>query len=284
MTKPKRTTRGTTEAPAKKQRRVRVKTGQLVAVPLQDGTYALLHVALYDGDVIGAHYPHRKSAPEQLIEGLEEAMHRGPIAVLAITSNRVQDGHWPVIGHKDPAYPAKLLDTRGTSHTAGVTPNLFEAYFGLRPWDEMHDPRWYEKVLLPGVPVPSTVRYRRDFESDTTVHSVTVAAAPNHGDGSPAVMTGPAEVHIEIRYPGTDLPSLDLLHRRQELERALESAGAGEVTDAGAGGGILDIFLMTPDVQTSMPLIRSAVKAAGFEKDAKIEANALDDANDGDAS
>lgn len=262
-----------------KRRRVKVSTGQLIAVPLLDGSYALLHVALYNGRIIGAHYAHRGVTPDALAHGLDDALGLGPLAILAVTADEVSDGHWPVIGHTSRPYPAEMLDMKGISHTASMSRHLFNAYHGLLPWDGMHDPRCYEKMLLPGVPVPPTVRYKRDFEKEA---AAATASAPKSCP-EPAVTEGPAEIHIEIRYPGDALPSLDLLHRRQALERSLEEAGAGEVTDAGGGGGVMDVYLQTHDIRQAMPLVETAIKAAGFEKDATIEASARSDAGDEDA-
>lgn len=257
-----------------RRKRVKVQTGQLMAVPLLDGSCALLHVALYDGDIVAAHHAHRKATPVQLLEGLDEAIDNGPIAVLTVTSNRAQDGDWTVIGHRSHAYPPAMLETRGRSYTAGVVSSFFEAYHGLRPWDEMAVPRWYDEMLLPGVPVPPTVRYKRDFEQEAAAAAAPAAAsaaapAPS-GPAEPPITDGPAVIHVEIRYPGDALPSSELLHRRQALERALEEAGAGEVTGAGGGGGVMDIHLDTRDVRHAMPLVHAAVKQAGFEQDATI--------------
>lgn len=128
-------------------------------------------------------------------------------------------------------------------------------------------------MLLPGVPVPPTVRYKRDFERDAAL-----AAAPI--ESAPPVTAGPAEIHIEIKYPGEALPSIDLLHGRQAVERALEEAGAGEVTDAGEGGGVMDIYVRTDDVRRAMPVVMKVVKEAGFENEAKIDVTALSDPED----
>jgi len=284
-TKRKDTKEATLAGPAKsKRKRVKVKTGQLVAVPLLDGTFALVHVALYDGRITAAHFAHRKGSPEQLLDGMADAVLDRPIAILAVTSDEVYDGHWPVLGHKEPTYPAAVLDMKGTSYTASVTRHLFEAYYGLRPWDEMAVPRWYDQMLLPGVPVPPTVRYKRDFEKDATAAGAVSPPAPAESadsgeDAEPPITEGPAVIHIEIKYPGEELPTIELLHRRQAIETALEQAGVGEVTDAGGGGGVMDVYLATQDVAHAMPFVTAAVKEAGFEKDTRIETEPL---NDGD--
>jgi hypothetical protein len=255
------------------RKRVKVKDGQLAAVPLMDGTWGLLHVARFTGGIIAAHFAHRAKTPEQLLEGLEEAMAKKLIAIADVTANDVKDGSWPIIGFRQPEYPEPLLDMKGRSHTSNFSEFLLNAYYGLRAWDEMYDPLYYEKALLPGVPVPPTVRYQRDFAKDAAACNQTPTA-----DAEPRVTEGPAEIHIEIKYPGDALPSIDLLHRRQALEDALEASGAGEVTDAGGGGGVMDVYLQTDDARRALPLVEAAVHAHGFANDARIEASALDEA------
>ncbi len=264
-----------------RRRRVKVRTGQIAAVPLLDGTHALVHVALHRHGIFTAHFDHRRQSPEELLEGIEEAMRNKLIAILAVTSDEIEDGHWPVIGEVQPLYPAKMVDQKATSYTANMSRWLFDAYYGLCAWDQMKDPRFFEKVLLPGVPVPPTVRYRRDFEKDAAL-AAAAAAAPIESAPEPPITDGPAEIHIEIKYPGEDLPSVELLHRRQALERTLEGAGAGEVTEAGGGGGVMDIYLRTEDVRRATPVVMNAIKDAGFEHDAKIEVTALSDPDDAD--
>jgi hypothetical protein len=256
------------------RKRVKVKDGQLVAVPLLDGTFALLHVARFDGDIVGAHFAHRAKTPEQLLEGLEGAMAKKLIAIAEVTPNDVKDGSWPVIGFRPPEYPDTMLDMKGRSYTSNFSECLLNAYYGLRPWDEMKDPYSYKSTLLPGVPVPPTVRYERDFAKDAAAS----AAQASTAEAEPPVTEGPAEIHIEIKYPGNALPSIDLLHRRQALEDALEASGAGEVTDAGGGGGVMDVYLETKDVRRALPLVEAAVRAHGFAADARIETSAPDDA------
>lgn len=260
-------------APAKPQRRrVRVKTGMIVAVPLRDGSFGLAHVVHYYGNAVTAHFAHRAASPEKLLVGLKEAMADRLLTILDVTSNRISDGYWTVVGHEEPAYPATMLDMKGTSHTAGMSEWFFDAYYGLVPWDGMHDPRYFEKKLLPGVSVPPTVRYKRDFEmaaaAQAAAAATTSTSTPAQQTG-PAITEGPGVLHVEIKYQGEGLPSMELLHRRQAIEEGLESAGIGTITDAGGGGGVMDIYLQTKDVARAMPFVHAALKEAGFE-DARI--------------
>jgi hypothetical protein len=260
-----------------------VESGQLVAVPLNDGTFALGHVAHhYYRQATLAHFSHRADTPGKLLDGLEEATRDRLVAVLAVTDDEICGGQWPVIGHKEPSYPETLLDMKGSSYTANVSRGLLNAYYGLEPWDGMGDPRCHEKMLLPGIPVPPTVRYKRDFERDAAVAAAAAATPPDAPE--PLISEGGGVIHIEITYPGDDLPTMPLLKRRQAIETGLEAAGVGEVTDAGGGGGVMDIFLETNDVARAMPFVHAAIKEAGFENDARIEVDPLSEDDDDDSA
>ncbi len=267
--------------PALKRRRVKVQPGQLVGIPLRDGSFGLAHVAAEKPGITCAVFPLRAPEPDALAAGASRALERPPIAVMTLTPNRVTDGSWPVVGFQKPEYATALLDTKGRSYTAGSLEQLLDAYHGLQPWDEMADPRYYETCLLPGVPVPSTVRYKQDFALEAQAITARSTSTPGE-DTPPAITEGPGVIHIEIKYKGDGLPSMELLHRRQAIEDGLEAAGVGEVTDAGGGGGVMDICLETKDVAHAMPFVHAAIKAAGFEKDARIEVEPT--SGDGDDS
>lgn len=263
-----------------KRRRVKVKVGQLVAIPLQDGTFALGHVAHYLHHVTLAHFAHRASTPEGLLIGLEKALKQDLLAFRAITNVDIYDGNWPVIGQREPEYSPEMLDMRGVSSFSTWSSWFFNAYYGLVPWDGMKDPFYYERALLPGVVVPPTVRYKRDFEEDVNARGgkapgTTVSAVGEAQETPPT--EGPGEIHIEMKYEGGGLPTIPLLKRRQAIEDAITSAGVGDITDAGGGGGVMDIYLETEDVARALPVVRAAIQQAGFGETARVEVAPLDD-------
>jgi hypothetical protein len=92
-----------------------------------------------------------------------------------------------------------------------------------------------------------------------------------------SVLAPPALVTIQLLYPGTGLPSTDLLRKRQELERRIEAAGAGEIEGAESGAGVMQIFLRTDDVRRAMPLVEKAAAELGFADDLLIETAPLED-------
>jgi hypothetical protein len=253
---------------ATKRKKTKPLAGQVVALPLAEGTFGLGHVAAVGGSVTVALFPRRARSPEDLAASLDSALSEPPISTMVVTADELEDGEWPVIGARDPAYPPALLDKRGTSHTATVARFFLSAYHGLVAWDGLYDPKGYEKLLLPGVKVPPTVRYKKDIE----------AGVPPPPPPKPAPITaGPAEIHVQILYSGEGLPDTDLLRRRQALEQKLDASGAGEVTDAGAGGGVMDVYFATEDVRRALPIVHAALAEHGFSDDALVEAEPLDE-------
>lgn len=263
------------------KRRARATAGQVVAVPLRDGSVGLAQVAIGGTCITIVLFPQRAGNPDELRTVMDEALRSEPFAVMRVTGDELRDGEWSILGTREPLYPPNMLATGGRTSSAVVARSLFNGYFGLEPWDAMADPMDYEKRLLPGVPVPPTVRYKRDFEKAA---AASASSAPSSHSREPSpdapIMEGPAEIHVEIKYPGDALPSIDLLHRRQALEQLLEAAGTGEVTDAGGGGGVIDIHLRTADIRTALPLVEAAIRTAGFQEEATIQVSPVDDDDD----
>src|SRR5262249_19746261 len=148
-----------------KRKRIKPEAGDLFAVPLIDGTFGLGHVIDVD-NYLGplALFGRRASSPSELTNDLGHTL-KAPLTILVLTNNALESGEWLIIGNKKPEYSAFAIPTdgKGTSHTFGAASYFLNAYHGLIPWDGMYDPREYDKLLIPGVPIPPTVRYKRDF-------------------------------------------------------------------------------------------------------------------------
>ena len=51
------------------------------------------------------------------------------------------------------------------------------------------------------------------------------------------------EIHVELRIGGDGFPAAEQLRIRHELEDCIHDNGIGQVVDAGAGRGVMDIFV-----------------------------------------
>ncbi len=85
---------------------------------------------------------------------------------------------------------------------------------------------------------------------------------------------GPAEIAILVSYEGDGMPSTEDLRLRQELERRIEESRHGEVTDAGAGQGLLELYIATDDVAKARPAVDAIIDALGLADRTVVEVHA----------
>jgi hypothetical protein len=257
------------------RKKVQFEAGDVFGIPLPDGTFGVGQVALCTRyETACALFGVRGTSLADLAARAADLAR--PLTILTLTDEELETGEWPIVAHRPADYSAFRIPTdgAGTSHTATAGCGFLAACHGLEPWDGMFDPRYYEKLLIPGVPIPPTVRYKRDFAGDA--HAAVAVPHP------PPVTEGPAQITIQIVYPGSGLPSTDLLRRRQELERRLEAAGAGEIEGAESGSGVMEIFLRTDEVRRAVPLVEKAAAELGFADDLLIETAPVEDEDDND--
>lgn len=248
---------------------IQVRSGMVLSVPLMEGSLALALVLSVGDDVRFGLFAHRRATVDELFAGLTDALTRKLFAVIKADGREIENGNWPVIAQDDSPYPAKEMGPSVRRYEALAIPALFEAVYGLRPWDEPVVPGSYEEMLIAGMPVPKMARTRADFDR----RAAELRAEAATFSPRPALPEGGGVIHIEIPYEGEGLPNIHLLRRREAIERGLESANVGDVIDAGGGEGVMDIWLETPNVDHAMPFVIAAVKEAGFAETARIEVN-----------
>jgi hypothetical protein len=263
------------------RKRIKSHVGDLFAVELANKAWGLGHIVVGGGaDTCYVLFAKYAASVEELRAALDEAM-RDPIGVVVSNDTEIRRGTWPLVGHRVPDYPdisfPKLGMGEGTEwYSPGVLPEFIEAYHGLRLWDEW--PRiapWYRDILLSHLPIPPTARFRS--ASDAPAPAPPVACKP------PPITEGPALVTIQLVYSGTDMPSTDLVRRRQEMERRLEADGAGEVDGTESGAGVMEIYLRVSDVRRAVPIVEKVAREFGFADDVLIETAALEEEEeDGD--
>jgi hypothetical protein len=129
----------------------------------------------------------------------------------------------------------------------------------------------YRSILLPHLAIPPTARFQW-----------TPGAPPPRPSKAATVTDGPALVTIQLVYPGTGMPDPELVRRRQDFERRLEEAGAGEVEGAESGAGVMEIQLRTGDVRRALRLIERAAEESGWKDDLLIETAPPGDDEDAD--
>ena len=83
-----------------------------------------------------------------------------PVSVQFVTKDLFNKGTWARISNEKVEISENILPYRDTANNgwigakvigSGIINKFLSAFYGLRAWDEMHDPSYYQKLLLPGV-------------------------------------------------------------------------------------------------------------------------------------
>ena len=92
-------------------------------------------------------------------------------SVLFVTRDLLDSGKWKIVGSCPVSVSKELLpyeDLRekhfvGASvRGAGIVKKFLDAFYGLRPWDDWHDPNYLDKLLLSPSKKPSSLVYKKN--------------------------------------------------------------------------------------------------------------------------
>lgn len=135
------------------------KVGDTFWVPIEDDSSVLGQIVEIQKEVLNsitcAFFAVRNTDENCDIEHLFS-----PISVQFVTKDFFNNGTWSRITNtpvqisncKLPYREAETDGWIGATVIGSSNIQMFlSAFFGLRAWDEMHDPNYYQKLLLPGV-------------------------------------------------------------------------------------------------------------------------------------
>jgi hypothetical protein len=131
---------------ARRRKKIEPSVGDLVALPLNDGSYGLGHVVAHSG-YIGITVVLLTARASQR-EALATMDPGSPIACFKITGGDIRDGDWSIVGNHPAAYPPTVSAPAGQSWTDNICTAVLERWHGLREYN-MHG------LLLPGVVLPA---------------------------------------------------------------------------------------------------------------------------------
>ena len=137
--------------------------GDVFVVPLEDGTFGVGQVLEIAPSVLKncfscAFFEIRLSSEPGKLSSLD-LTERSALAYQFVTLDLFDSGIWKRVGNVAPRIPDDVLPHRGGKDIgwvgtkvigSGIIRMLLNAYFGLRPWSEMHDPTYYDKLLIAG--------------------------------------------------------------------------------------------------------------------------------------
>ncbi len=206
--------------PKKRTRRKKQvwKVGDIVAVPLSDGSRRLGQVVAHQPKQFLGSVVCGFTLVEAPVEGepCPVAERSAFIAVKHVTPELLDGGVWPVISHADVPDIAMLVDARtltgavgiGTQITgSGLAVRFLEACMGLRPWDEMHDPAYYDAWLLLPSMKPKGVIYAK---TGTPPHAALAQSLQDTSDAHPVRKRVPVERSYGETQVRSGQPTRDL--------------------------------------------------------------------------
>jgi hypothetical protein len=238
------------------------------AVPLRDGSFGLgqfIGTGDYD-EKICVLYRTRESSLDSLRDRVRDLGTDDIIGMARVSSPDLERGNWTVVENQEPmrrAYLSSLTVTNKVMYTGEIIDGFLDAFHRLRSWyDSPAGPRWYRAILVPHLQPPPECLTER---LPSIGHATPSKPAAQH------VPSGPGEVHVTIRYDGEDLPDMESLRKRQSIEEWIESERLGEVTDAGGGGGVMDIYIETTDAPKAVAALRIKLEEIGWRSHSNIE-------------
>ena len=154
------------DSPRKRQRH---KVGDVFAIPLVDGSFALGQVLSYEPDALNsvgcAFYSIR--APDRKSLVVPQLLSRENIvSILLTTKDLLTRGRWPVLENRATSIPLahcpydrfRSLKWVGvTIEGSAIVEQFLSGYHGLSPWDQFADPKYLDALLLDASLRPSNV-------------------------------------------------------------------------------------------------------------------------------
>ena len=134
----------------------KVKVGDVFWVPLEDNSFSLGQIVENQREVLNCitcvFYAQRVHDTGNISPSFEH-----PISCQFVTRDLFNSGVWKRIGNwpiqiKQDMLPYREAQKNGwigaTMLGSGNINKFLAAFFGLRDWHEMHDPEYYQKLLL----------------------------------------------------------------------------------------------------------------------------------------
>jgi len=135
------------------------KTGDVFWVPIEEGFFVLGQIVEIEKEVLDsitcAFFDIRNSNPVSEVFELSS-----PISIQFVTKDLFNKGTWLRVANEKINIADSLLPYRESSQNrwtgakvigSGIITKFLSAFYGARAWDEMHDPNYYQNLLLQGV-------------------------------------------------------------------------------------------------------------------------------------
>jgi Immunity protein 26 len=148
-------------------------TGDIFLVELQDGKYVLGQIVGHEVSALNsascAFFNFRVSDAAG-IQRINELPVQNVFSVLFVTRDLLDSGKWKVVGARRVSIPKDMQpfeDLRekgfvGAKITgSGIVVEFLNAFYGLLPWDDWHDPQYLDSLLISKEKKPVDLVFKR---------------------------------------------------------------------------------------------------------------------------
>lgn len=158
-----------------KNKKIEPVTGQLLSVPMLNGSLGLAQVAFAHKldkktyTVALAFFPIQAETVDELVKKINFENLKFPFAIVSPSSTPIEDGEIMPIGTAGVEYenvdvPSRLKGSyQWFDGRQRPWRFIFDMYYGLYPWDAFHNKNWMDELLLTGYDKPITARLKKDF-------------------------------------------------------------------------------------------------------------------------
>jgi|GEM_PF-4478456 len=158
-----------------KKKKIEPATGQLLSVPMLDGSLGLAQVAFANKidkktyAVALAFFPIKAETVDELLKKTKFENLKLPFAIVTPSSTPIEDGEVNLIGAAGVEYENVDVSSRLKGAYQWFDGRqrpwrfIFDMYYGLYPWDAFHNKNWMDELLLAGHDKPLTARLKKDF-------------------------------------------------------------------------------------------------------------------------
>lgn len=247
------------------RRKQKPNAGDVVAVPLLDGSVGCGHVYEAGHGIRIVLFSVRARSAARLQTAVDDLPSFEPIFALNVTSDMIEDGDWPVVGNTTFRHAVALEDPQ-KSHTAVTARTCLSAYYGMWPWDGMFDAGYFEKLLVDGAALPDTRRSRASFEE----------LGPGVYREKPSLhvpTSGAARVSVTLIPNDANLLGSILTSLEQDLRELLGNHVSVKSTREDEHAKVvLDVVA----IEEQRPLIERLLRDSGLAEDTVIDVAAND--------
>ncbi len=149
-------------------RSVKWMEGSIFRVPQSDGVSSvgqvLRHVPEALNSVICSF--HDRRIPSTISVAADQLAAKELISIQFTTPDLLKSGIWELAGHGTPQGLDRMPGLRTLEDAnfvgakvvgSGIMMEFLDAFYGLRPWDDYADPKYFDKLLSPGLKRPAHV-------------------------------------------------------------------------------------------------------------------------------